>query len=62
MSTPHTRGKNKKEVMVHVSVRLPREVVDYYKQFTNPAAVMRSVLGAAAKEEKEVIKDTPESV
>lgn len=62
MSTLRKRGKNKKGAMVHVSVRLPKEVADYYKQFASPATVMRMVLAAKFQEEKETTKDTPESV
>jgi hypothetical protein len=62
MSTSRKRGKNKKGAMVHVSVRLPKEVADYYRQFASPATAMRMALAAKFQEEKETTKDTPESV
>ena len=37
-------GKNKKEALVYLSVRLPREVVEFYIQFNNRQAVIREAL------------------
>jgi hypothetical protein len=62
MTSIRKRGKSKKGAMVHMTIRLPKDVADYYKQFASPATVMRMVLAAKFQEEKETTKDTPESV
>lgn len=42
------RGKGKKPAMVHVNLRVPSEVLDYYKQFPNYTQKMRNVLAKEA--------------
>jgi len=44
------RGKGKKPALVHVNVRLPIDVLDYYKQFPSYTIKMREVLEKHAKE------------
>ena len=39
-----TRGKGAKPAMVHVNVRIPQEVLDYYKEWPNYTKMMRTVL------------------
>jgi hypothetical protein len=36
--------------MAHVTMRIPQDILDYYKRFSNPSAKMREVLIAYAKE------------
>lgn len=40
---PHG-SKNKKEALVYVSIRIPKEVLDFYTQFNNRQAVIREAL------------------
>lgn len=40
------RGKGVKEAMVHINVRLPKYVVDYFKQSSSYTQAMRKVLEA----------------
>jgi len=39
-----TRGKGVKPAMLHVNVRLPQYVLDYFKEFPNYTKEMRRVL------------------
>jgi|1048.fasta_scaffold185937_2 hypothetical protein len=36
--------------MTHVTMRLPQDILDFYKRFRNPSAEMREVLIAYARE------------
>jgi hypothetical protein len=36
--------------MSHVTMRLPQDILDFYKRFRNPSAEMREVLIAYARE------------
>jgi hypothetical protein len=36
--------------MAHVTMRLPQDILDYYKRFSNPSAEMREVLIAYVRE------------
>jgi len=45
------RGKDKKEAMVHVNLRLPVEILEYYKQFPSYTIVMRDVLEKHVKQQ-----------
>lgn len=36
--------------MAHVTMRVPQEILDYFKQYPNPRAEMRQVLVAYVKE------------
>jgi uncharacterized protein (DUF4415 family) len=38
------RGKGKRKALVHVSVRLPEDVVEFYTQYPNYTKAMREVL------------------
>ena len=38
------RSKDERRVMVHINVRLPEDVVEFYKQYPNYTRVMREVL------------------
>jgi len=38
------RGKQKAPTLVHVNVRIPQEVLDYYKEWPNYTKMMRTVL------------------
>ncbi len=51
MNTVRRRGKSKKGAMVHMSIRLPRMVVDYYGQSKSPTVEMRRVLEEYVKKE-----------
>lgn len=42
--TRKPRGKGIKPAMVHINVRLPEHVVDYFKLYTSYTGEMRSVL------------------
>lgn len=45
-----TDTKTNPNRMAHVTMRIPRETLDYYKKFPNPSVEMREVLVAYAKE------------
>ena len=45
------RGKGKKEAMVHVNLRLPVEILEYYKQFPSYTIAMRDVLNKHVKQQ-----------
>ena len=38
------RSKDERRVMVHINVRLPEDVVEFYKQYPNYTRKMRDVL------------------
>jgi len=42
------RGAGKKPSLVHVNLRVPREVVNYYRGYSNYTGKMREVLTAYA--------------
>ena len=45
VNTPkRLRGKGKKPAMVHVNLRIPTEVLEYYKTLPNHTGKMRDVL------------------
>lgn len=44
------RGKGKHPAKVHVNIRLPNEVLEFYKGFPNYTGKMRQVLVNYAKE------------
>jgi len=44
------RGKGKKPALVHVNLRIPMEVLDYYKEFPSYTIKMREVLEKHVKE------------
>ena len=46
------RGKGKVPALVHVNVRLPEEVLNFYKRYSNYTGQMREVL-IAFKEKSE---------
>lgn len=45
------RGKGKKPALVHVNLRLPKEVLEKYKGFPNYTGKMREVLTNFVKEQ-----------
>lgn len=45
------RGKGKKEAMIHVNLRLPVKVLEYYKQFPSYTIAMRDVLNKHVKQQ-----------
>lgn len=45
-----TDTKTNPNRMAHVTMRIPRDILDYYKKFPNPSVEMREVLVAYAKE------------
>ena len=47
------RGKGKKPALVHVNLRIPMEVLDYYKEFPSYTIKMREVLELHANQHKE---------
>lgn len=51
--TRRRRGKSTKPSLVHVNVRLPVHVVEFYKQYPNYTAKMRSVLTEYVQRETE---------
>ena len=44
------RGKGKKPALIHVNLRIPMEVLDYYKEFPSYTIKMREVLEKHVKE------------
>ena len=42
------RGKGKNPSLVHVNLRVPREVVEYFRTYANYTGKMREVLAAYA--------------
>lgn len=46
------RGKGKKEAMIHVNLRLPVEILEYYKQFPSYTIAMRDVLKEHVKQQE----------
>lgn len=51
MSGVRRRGKSKNGAMVHVGLRLPRTISDYFKQAVCPSVEMRRVLEEYVKKE-----------
>ena len=45
------RGKGKRQAMAHVNLRLPEDVLDYYKQYPNYTQMIREVLIKFKEEE-----------
>ena len=53
-------SKNVKEAMVYVSIRIPKEVLEFYSQFNNRQAVIREALQAYIEQDrKERLNDEP---
>ena len=50
--TRKPRGKGIKPAMVHINVRLPKHVVDYFKLYTSYTGEMRRVLEKHVEESK----------
>lgn len=46
------RGKRATPPMVHVNLRLPEDVLDYYKEWPNYTKIMRTVLTNYAKSQQ----------
>ena len=54
---PRYRGKGVKDAMLHINVRLPKDVVAHFKEFPSYTKEMRRVLEAHVKEaEREVAR------
>ena len=54
---PRYRGKGVKDAMLHINVRLPKDVVEHFKEFPSYTKEMRRVLEAHVKEaEREVAR------
>ena len=54
---PRYRGKGVKDAMLHINVRLPKDVVDHFKEFPSYTKEMRRVLEAHVKvAEREVAR------
>ena len=51
MSAIRRRGKSKKGALVHMSIRIPAPVWEYFKQFNSPTVEIRRVLEEYAKKE-----------
>jgi len=51
-SKPKARGKGARPAMVHVNVRLPAEILDYYKQWPSYTKMIRTVLTNYAESQK----------
>jgi len=49
-TTKRVRGKGKRPAKVHVNIRLPNEVLEFYKGFPKYTGKMREVLVNYAKE------------
>ena len=49
---PKVRGKAVRPAMVHVNVRIPQEVLDYYKQWPSYTKMIRTVLTNYAESQK----------
>jgi len=47
------RGKGKKPALIHVNLRIPMEVLDYYKEFPSYTIKMREVLEKHVNQHKE---------
>lgn len=54
-------SKTRKEAMVHVNVRLPVEVLDYFMQYNNYTKAIRSVLEQYVQQTKEVAASSEEN-
>ena len=53
-------SKNVKEAMVYVSIRIPKEVLEFYSQFNNRQAVIREALQVYIEQDrKERMNDEP---
>jgi len=62
METTRRRGKQLSPTLTHLSIRLPTEVVDYFKnagQFGNYTGAIRNVLTQYVKEKKMNDNDVP---
>jgi len=46
------RGKGVKPALVHVNIRVPQEVLDYYKEWPSYTKIMRTVLTNYANSQK----------
>jgi len=46
---PRYRGKGVKDAMLHINVRLPKDVVDHFKEFPSYTKEMRRVLETHVK-------------
>lgn len=46
--------KEKKEPMVHVNLRIPKYVHDYYQEFPQPTVAMRDKLKRGIKNERKI--------
>lgn len=44
VTTKRRRGKGKTPALIHVNVRLPAEVLDFYKRYPSYTGKMREVL------------------
>ena len=53
-------SRNKKEALVYVSIRIPKDVLAFYSQFNNRQAVIREALQAYIEHDrKERVNDEP---
>lgn len=53
-------SRNKKEALVYVSIRIPKDVLAFYSQFNNRQAVIREALQAYIEQDrKERVNDEP---
>lgn len=53
-----TRGKGTKPALLHVNLRLPSWVVDYFKEQPNYTSAMREVLIMHAQENQSKLEET----
>jgi len=53
-------SRNKKEALVYVSIRIPKDVLEFYSKFNNRQAVIREALQAYIEQDrKERVNDEP---
>ena len=57
MSAIRRRGKSKKGALVHMSIRIPAPVWEYFKQFNSPTVEIRRVLEEYAKKELDKVNN-----
>ena len=57
MSVIRRRGKSKKGALVHVSIRIPAHVWEYFKQFDSPTVEIRRGLEEYAKKELDKVNN-----
>jgi hypothetical protein len=58
MNTPIKTRQSKKQALAHINIRIPKEVVDFYRQYPSYTKKMREVLTAHAISERQGVTPT----